>query len=68
MRTFMLTMLFVVGPCEIAAAHYSHAHAKSRHHRLYRVARPHRSPIDMNEFCRGNDNIEYTTACAPYKS
>ena len=33
----------------------------------YTAAQLHSSPAAMDEFCRGNDNIEFTTACAPYK-
>jgi hypothetical protein len=33
----------------------------------YSAARLHSSPVAMEEFCRGNNNIEFTTACAPYK-
>ena len=40
----------------------------SRRHRWgYTAAQLHSSPAAMDEFCRGNDNIEFTTACAPYK-
>ena len=33
----------------------------------YTAAQLHNSPAAMDEFCRGNDNIKFTTACAPYK-
>ena len=40
----------------------------SRRHRWgYTAAQLHSRPAAMDEFCRGNDNIKFTTACAPYK-
>jgi len=47
---------------EELAAHVSH---KSRWG--YTAAQLHSSPAAMNEFCRGNADIRFTTACAPYK-
>ena len=33
----------------------------------YTAAQLHNSPAAMDEFCRGNYDIRFTTACAPYK-
>ena len=33
----------------------------------YTTAELHRSPAAMEEFCRGNADIRFTTACAAYK-
>jgi hypothetical protein len=43
------------------AARYSR-----RHHEGYTYAQLRNSPASMDEFCRGNPNIEFTTTCAPY--
>jgi hypothetical protein len=43
------------------AAHIAH---KSGYH--YSAAQLYSNPASMDEFCRGEDNIELTTACAPY--
>jgi hypothetical protein len=47
---------------EELAAQYSRKHGWG-----YTAARLHSSPVAMEEFCRGNANIEFSTACAPYK-
>jgi hypothetical protein len=33
----------------------------------YSASQLHNSPAAMDEFCRGNADIRFTTACAPYK-
>jgi hypothetical protein len=43
------------------AAHIAH---KSGYH--YSAAQLYSNPAAMDEFCRGEDNIELTTTCAPY--
>lgn len=44
------------------AAHI--AHKRGEH---YTAAQLYNSPAAMDEFCRGEDDINLTTACAPYK-
>ena len=43
------------------------AHYARKRHEGYTAAQLRDSPAAMDEFCRGNENIEFTTACAPYR-